>query len=237
MHPHDPGLTRSMLRVLCGLAVAAAPPPAAPAPDASADAAVMADTLVDFDIPAQPLEDALYQYGDISRQPALFSSSLLAGLTSSPVRGRLTADAALRQLLAGTGLVAEPVVTPHGRTFMLRRPSGRAAPDPVPSAALDGYPGLVQARIWQALCDDPRTAPGAYQALFRVRVDGGGRVRDARLLQSSGDAYRDVALLATLGRVSIGAPPPRPELRRPFVMSLQPAAAGVSPCRPAGASR
>lgn len=235
MHRNDAGLAGTALCVLCGLAMTAVPQQAASAPDASADAPAEADALIDFDIPAQPLEDALYQYGDISRQPALFSSSMLAGLTSAPVRGRHTPDAALRLLLAGTGLAADRVDSAHGRTFMLRR---KAARTPLPASApvdLDGYPGLVQARIWQALCNDPRTAPGSYGSLFRLRVDEAGRVRDARLLDSSGDAYRDAALLAALARVRIGAPPPVPEMRQPFVMSLRLAAPGAaSPCGPAG---
>ncbi|MGX5711724.1 TonB-dependent receptor plug domain-containing protein [Sphingopyxis terrae subsp. ummariensis] len=62
-----------------------------------------------YDIAAQDLKTALRQYGRISGREIVASSDLVAGRRSARVEGRLTADAALARLLAGTGLVAEPI--------------------------------------------------------------------------------------------------------------------------------
>ncbi|MEN0109030.1 MAG: TonB-dependent receptor, partial [Pseudomonas sp.] len=57
-----------------------------------------------FDIPAQPLDDALAAYGIASGIQVLYGAPLTQGLKSSAVRGRFTREQALAQLLAGTGL-------------------------------------------------------------------------------------------------------------------------------------
>ncbi|WP_345251288.1 hypothetical protein [Pigmentiphaga soli] len=109
--------------MLCGLAAPALAiggedgPPVAALPAASA--AAQSD-LVDFDIPAQPLADALRRYASQSRQPALYQSGVVAGRTSSAVRGRHTAAAALRLLLEGSGLAAEPAGPGPDAAFVLR---------------------------------------------------------------------------------------------------------------------
>ena len=73
-----------------------------------------------FDIPAQPLADALQRYAMMSGRPALFSSAQVAGLTSSPVRGDYPADTALENLLAGTGLVAQHARSGPAEAFVLK---------------------------------------------------------------------------------------------------------------------
>ncbi|MFT3666178.1 TonB-dependent siderophore receptor [Piscinibacter sp.] len=59
-----------------------------------------------FDIPAQPLADALRQFASQSGVQLVFAQALGADRTSRPVHGTLDALAALRQLLQGTGLEA-----------------------------------------------------------------------------------------------------------------------------------
>lgn len=59
-----------------------------------------------FDIPAQPLIEALRLFSRQSGQQVLFNSEVGADRTARAVRGRLDHEQALRQLLAGTGLVA-----------------------------------------------------------------------------------------------------------------------------------
>lgn len=71
-----------------------------PAPIQSADAEIR-----DFDLPAQPLTSALTAFGDQAGIQVTVDTALLAGLTSQPVRGRLTPEQALARLLAGTGIV------------------------------------------------------------------------------------------------------------------------------------
>jgi hypothetical protein len=195
--------------------------------------------LLYFDIPVQPLEAALYLYGDVSRQPALFPSALIAGLSSSAVHGRYPAETALRLLLGGTGLIAEKMGSAHGDVFLLKRAANATADAGAAEAEgaqtadqeLNGYPALIQARVIKALCANPRTAPGAYRSLFSIQVDSAGDIGNAHLIDSTGDSSRDAALLATLQRVQIGTPPPSVAMQQPFTMTLLPTSPDAeSPC-------
>jgi TonB family protein len=245
VHIQPAGLNRHGIGIafwiLCGLAtpVLGATDSVRPVPiNAPADTT---ENLHDFNIPPQPLETALYQYAEISGQPALFASDMMDGRSSPGVYGRYSSAAALRLLLEGTGLVVEKIDSDHGRTFLLKDAGGADNnQNSVPSAAADnlnGYPGLVQARIWQALCADPHTAPGRYRSLFSFQVDATGHIQDAHLLDSSGNAQRDTALLATLQRVQLELPPPA-TLAQPLVMTLLPAAPNAgSPCNPGNGNK
>jgi len=59
-----------------------------------------------FNIPAQPLADALARFAQQSGVQLVFSPALGTGKTSQPVHGMHDAEAALRQLLRGSGLEA-----------------------------------------------------------------------------------------------------------------------------------
>ena len=194
------------------------------------------DVLVDFDIPAQPLEAALNEYGAVTRLPALYPSDLPMGLYSASVQGRYSPHDALRQLLQGTGVVVEKLGDADGGVYRLRR----ATPSPstagtglsvsAGSARVTGYLSRLHASVMQALCRDARTAPGDYEAMFRVAVDARGRAAQASLVGSSGDAQRDAVLLATLRQVRTSSPPPA-SANVPYLFTLRPAAPGTPlPC-------
>jgi outer membrane receptor protein involved in Fe transport len=70
-----------------------------------------------YDIQAQPLADALREYGRTSGHHLLFTEDLVRGKTAPRVRGTYSPEAALDQLLRGSGLRAE-----HGPdgTIMIR---------------------------------------------------------------------------------------------------------------------
>lgn len=182
----------------------------------------------DFDIPAQPLNAALNQYANASGQPALFPSETVVGRRSTAVRGRYSAEEALRILLQGTGLAADKRHSDLGRTFVLKK--GGEAPSPTANAqnAMDalfteeGYPGLVQARIWHALCANAQTRPGDYGALLRFQLAADGGLGDARLVAGSGNPRRDAALIETLRQVRIERPPPAAVVRQPVTLSIGP---------------
>jgi TonB family protein len=220
------------------LALGAAGLPASSAGDAQyADAASAgAADLRDFDIPAQPLADALNRYADISGRPALFPSDIAGDRMSSAVHGRYSPETALHLMLEGTGLTAEKRDSGLGETFVLKPADVAATVPPADVAKLfgeQGYSGLVQQRIWQALCADALTAPGRYSAVFRFQVDATGRVNGVRLLGSSGDARRDAALLAGLQQVQIGAPPPPAIVQHSLAMAILPDQPGAGPqCHP-----
>jgi iron complex outermembrane recepter protein len=64
-----------------------------------------------FKIPAQPLSSALLEYSRQSQIPVLAAQTLVEGKRSSEVSGSYTPGEALKRLLVGTGLKAEPQQT------------------------------------------------------------------------------------------------------------------------------
>lgn len=60
--------------------------------------------IYDYKIPAQPLSEALIQFGQQSGLPVTTNTGLVEGKASSSVHGSMSVDQALSQLLAGTNL-------------------------------------------------------------------------------------------------------------------------------------
>ena len=104
----------------CGLAAASA----APALAQSADTAALS-TVQSFDIPAQPLADALRSYMRQSGVQVAYPAALAQGATSTAVRGTLDAQSALAQLLDGSGLA--PRVLGPGAVSLERATRGQRA--------------------------------------------------------------------------------------------------------------
>ncbi|KAF1066057.1 MAG: Ferripyoverdine receptor [Variovorax sp.] len=175
-----------------------------------------------FDIPAQPLASALERYAVIADQTVLFSDALVAGRVSAPVQGLHLPRVALAALLEGTGLTAE---NPGGKlrdAFVLRPVPVEIGAVPAIVPGLDRrYDGLVQTRVWEALCADARTAPGNYRASLRLNVDAEGRLEAPRLIGATGNAARDRAIVAALSGLRMDHPPP-PELRQPLLLVILP---------------
>lgn len=69
-----------------------------------ANAQTTAAATYSFAIPAQPLIPALVTFSDVTGLQLFFDSALARDLTSPGVSGNLTAEAALRQILSGTGM-------------------------------------------------------------------------------------------------------------------------------------
>src|ERR1700748_2042505 len=59
-----------------------------------------------FDLPAQPLSDALSAYGHIAQRMVIAPSQYVEGRTSAPISGEYSPREALQRLLIGTGLQA-----------------------------------------------------------------------------------------------------------------------------------
>ena len=70
----------------------------------------------DYDIAAQPLDSALGELSETSGREIVADADLTEGRRGRPVQGRMSADAALAALLAGSGLVADAV----DGTFIVR---------------------------------------------------------------------------------------------------------------------
>lgn len=69
-----------------------------------AGAANAAQTVTDWDLPAQPLADSLRAVAAGSDSNILFDRKLVAGQAARPLKTQASADEALTQLLEGTGL-------------------------------------------------------------------------------------------------------------------------------------
>jgi len=88
-----------------------------------------------YDIPSQPLADAVQAFARISGQMVTFSSASLAGRRSKAVRGPHSAEAALRLLLDGSNV--EVTRGMHGVWMLKVRPVVPRAPAEVPPASHD----------------------------------------------------------------------------------------------------
>src|SRR5471032_1248903 len=101
-------------------------------------AATQAQTF-DFDIASGPLDQALLNLSRSSGQTISFQQDLVQGLTSAPVRGRLTTEQALQQALRGAALDA----VPSGDGWVLRRAAKTPAASVKAAAVSAKVPGDV----------------------------------------------------------------------------------------------
>lgn len=117
-----------------------------------------------FDLPAQPLSQALNRLALRSDREILFSPSLTAGRRSPPLSGTFTAEQALAQLLAGSGLTFRL----EGRSFLVvRAPKPPEEPEarPAPVAPPVDLDGLVVTAL-------KRSSLAQQTPLSMVVVDG-----------------------------------------------------------------
>ena len=89
---------------------------------------------INFDIPAQPLSQALVKFGLVSGRQVIFNPDSVRGLTSRGIKGALPADAAIVRMLEGSGLS----VRANGNGFVLMPDDGgvQSAPPPVDEPSL-----------------------------------------------------------------------------------------------------
>ncbi|WP_167528910.1 secretin and TonB N-terminal domain-containing protein [Bradyrhizobium macuxiense] len=197
-----------------------------------------AEQVIAFDIPAQPLEAALSTYGMITRVQLLFDPGLTDGRRANRLKGSFTSEAALRQLLAGTGLAAR-MIGEQGFTLV---PDGArsGASEMSPSVRrFNEYSAALQGALRRMLCHDRDTAPGSYRVLAQVWIGPSGTTDRAQLLTSSGDGRRDAALLAGFRELSVGVPPPG-DLPQPITLLVTPEGTTTGYCpepHPSGRGR
>ncbi len=123
-----------------------------------------AATRPDFNIPPQPLADALTLFGRQSGMQVSVDAELVRGLSSPGVTGTMTAEQALARLLAGTGIAYQ--ITGNNTAMLQRAPSGAAQPNPV-----DLPPVVVEATANRN--SDITSLPAPYAG---NQVARGGRV-------------------------------------------------------------
>ncbi|MEM9529305.1 MAG: TonB-dependent receptor [Pseudomonadota bacterium] len=87
------------------------------------------DAPLRFEIEPQSLEQALERFAELTRRQVTVDPAAIRGLRSPRISGNMTAEAALTELLAGTGL---EVVQINGTDFAVRAAEGQPDRDPRP---------------------------------------------------------------------------------------------------------
>jgi hypothetical protein len=191
---------------------------------------------VGFDIPAQPLADALVAYGAATGVEVYYDGTLALGRRSAAVKGVFTPAAALKVLLQGSGYVPRTAGTD---TFTLAAELPATSPPVQASNTLirryEPYFAALQTRVVDALCgiDTARRD----EIIFSFWVDASGVISRSEILGASDDAVRNAFISKELRGLSIGAPPPS-SLPQPVTMVIYPPSAGeASGCAAAAGSR
>jgi TonB family protein len=179
---------------------------------------------VAFDIPAQPLAVSLASFGAATRISVLVSSDLTAGRKSTALRGSFTPKDALGRILSETGLVPQ-VLGPDAITLVEAPPVPVRKPPPFVQ-----YATAIQTGVMTALCGRNETKP-LYRIVIRLWLDPAGMVTHVELATTSGNPGRDAAIVATLQKVDIGAPPP-PDMPRLVKLVVLPRPGGDTGCAP-----
>ncbi|HQS96365.1 TonB-dependent receptor [Novosphingobium sp. 17-62-19] len=102
--------------------------------------------VFNFGMAAQPMTEALLAYSRTTGLQVASSPAALAGVQSAPIRGRMTADEALRRMTEGTPVKARIV----GSTVMVERQSAQAA-DSATIIYEDAQPEIVVAGYRESL--------------------------------------------------------------------------------------
>lgn len=192
-----------------------------------------ASGFVDFNIPAAPLEDALGSFGRVTKEQLVLDALMLDGRQSHPVVGRFTPEAALRQMLVGTGLMVRAI---EGQGYAILG----ATPDVAmrrsePASRFDAYSTQLQTALGKALCGRSDTIPGHYRTMLRLRVGASGAIDYVQLLTPSGDLGRDSRLTEQMRGLAIGAPPPG--LPQPITLLVTSEGASSAYCAQFGGAR
>lgn len=127
-----------------------------------------------YAIPAQPMAAALNSFGRQSGLQISLAAEAARGVTSQPVKGSLTVDQALSQLLAGTGI-------------SYRIGNGVVVVGTISSAATDALPEDGSAMIGEITV----TEAGAATSVSSVHI--GSEQLQARNPASIADVFRDEA--------------------------------------------
>jgi hypothetical protein len=181
-----------------------------------------------FDIPAQPLVEALQAYSIATGTQVMFESDTAAGYRSAPLQGEFTAEAALQVLLAETELkvrytrarviTVAPVSAPDANeppahalasadlALGTLNVSGRV--DNGDRNQMGAYIGAVQADIQKALKKAGKARGGDYRAEVKLWIDQSRTIQRAELSRSNGDRERDTSVTTLLQGLVLSQPAP-----------------------------
>lgn len=194
--------------------------------------------VLQFDIAAQPLGDALDSY---SRRTgiAVLMDQRYAQRQSAAVRGAYAAGAALQGLLEGTGLQsrlsdAQAVIVYAAAGAAAAAadlpPAAVVAAADIPGATQGGgdhaaYVSRLQHVLLGLLCRAAQTRPGGYRLALQLYLNRAGVVDRVHLLDSTGLRARDTAIARLLLGMRVGAAP-LPSMPQPVSILLLPQGPG-----------
>lgn len=215
------------LIAVAGIGAACLHPSAARAARAPADAGVQqqpaASDMQDFDLPAGPLLDTLQRFGQLTGLSVLYETGVVAQRRAAPVRGRMSADAALRRLLDGSG-VQVGFATGRVYTLLSEPAAGQTPGTELGDADRQRYYARLQGRVLRALCADPLLQTGSYRVALRFRIDGRPAI-DRLQVAAVTRPEMEPRIAAALAGLPVLAPPPG--LAQPITMLLAPASASA----------
>ncbi len=189
-----------------------------------------------FAIPPQPLVSALDRFGETANAHIFYNSRLTKNAMSPGATGSMSADDALRALLAGTPLAA--VATGPQEFTLVLNPELAVLPsiDPVvaPVVALRTmrvevppaneyrlYASTVRYSVLNALQKDPTLNRRSIRVVVDVWLTPVGNIRHLELQVPTGDAKVDLSIVRTVRNVVIGLSPPL-GLPQPIHVKVQP---------------
>ncbi|WP_456635960.1 STN domain-containing protein [Bradyrhizobium sp. USDA 10063] len=186
---------------------------------------------VQFDIPAQPLAEALVAYGAATGLEVFYDGSLALGQRSTAIKGVFTPVAALEVLLRGTGYV--PKTSQYlDAISVIKTPRDLAVSQAAALGRFEPYLAIVQARVTEALCKTDEAKPDDGEIMISFWLDPSGRVLRAQLWHSEISADRQRILLAGLQGLDVGHAVPA-GLPQPLAMVIfPPSSREQAGCRP-----
>jgi hypothetical protein len=176
------------------------------------------NSQISFDIPAQPLDQALDAFGAVSGLQIFYESALTAGRHSSELKGSFDPQGALRILLRGSDLTARVIAT---GTLSIAKLADAEINEARRQTEVAYFPyfGLLQAGVMKVLCSRPETRPGNYHIALQYWIDVRGKIARLRLIGSSGTNERDAAIMDAVQGLTL---PPPGNMPQPVTMAIEP---------------
>jgi hypothetical protein len=183
------------------------------------------DSRITFDIPSQPLADALVAYGNVTGIEVYYDGALAAGRRSTTLVGKFTSLDGLEILLRGTGYM--PRVTGPDMLTLELGSRVAALPGHVSNALIrryEPYFAALQTRIAWALCglDMPN------EIILTFVVSESGVIVGVKPLIPSDSPVRDAAIAENLRGLRIDEAPPS-DLPQPVTMAIYPPSTRETP--------
>lgn len=177
-------------------------------------------TSVRFDIHDQPLSVAIERFSVVSGWQVIYDSSLASGRRSAHLHGSLPPAAALRIMLAGTGLKAEFMAADGAVLTVGSQIAIPPSERPSPPVQLRSYYGQIQATLMRAFCGDERLRGSAHRIALGIWIGKAGEVARAETLGTTGSYDIDAAFESDLKTIAFQPPPS--DFEQPVVIVVTP---------------